>query len=429
MDAEGKTQTIGFWSTTALVVGTIVGSGIFLLPVSLAPLGANALVGWIVSGAGVLCIAYGLARLSRLSGEGIQANVEREFGATVAFCVTWCFWVSYWVAVAAVALAAASAMSFISPALLGPASIVPVSIGWVLVLTGVNTLGVRAVGGFSIITVAIKLVPMLAVVWLFGERGLAGPPLEPFLPVEVTFANVATATALTFFAFTGFESVTAPVGKVRNPEITIPRALIGGTAFVVALYLVAATALQLMLPYDTLAASTAPFADALVSRWGGGVATLAAFGIVVAAVGCLNGLILATGELGYSMALRGDLPQTMARARADKTPVASLWVGTALAVVLLLANASRTTAGLYTFTVLLSTASMIVVYFVVVLASWKVTARTHQRAALILALAFIAFATWGLGLEAIGWTLVLLAGGLVIRAGMHRLNARVAEGE
>ena len=133
----------------------------------------------------------------------------------------------------------------------------------------------------------------------------------------MNFANIAAATALTFFAFTGFESATAPVGKVRNASRTIPLALLGGTAFVVLLYLVAGTGIQALLPASVVASSPAPFADVLAAYWGHGAASLAALGIAVAAIGCLNGLILTTGELGYSMALRGDLPAIMTRTRAS----------------------------------------------------------------------------------------------------------------
>ena len=77
-----KDGRIGIWMTSALVVGTMIGAGIFMLPVSLAPLGANAVVGWILSIAGALTIAFSLACVSRLGGDGIQANIERNLGAT-----------------------------------------------------------------------------------------------------------------------------------------------------------------------------------------------------------------------------------------------------------------------------------------------------------------------------------------------------------
>lgn len=421
-DAADKSQTIGIWMTTALVVGTIIGSGIFMLPVSLAPLGSNALIGWLISGFGVLCIVFAMARLSRLGGDGIQANIERAFVPTVAFLVAWAFWVSNWVAQASVAVGAASALSFAGFG--GQELIVPNAIGFIVLLTAINAIGVRAAGGFSLVTVAIKLLPLLAVIWLFLQRGVSGGSYEPLPPMPITFANVAAATALTFFAFTGFETATTPVGKVRDPGRTIPRALLGGTAFVVVLYLIAGTSIQLLLPANVVAASPAPFADALVSSWGHGIATFAALAIAVAAIGCLNGVILGTGELGYAMALRGDLPAVMAKTRGKNTPVVAQVVGSALTILLLLANSSRATANLFTFIILLSTAAVVVVYFTSALAAWKLCTKPAARAAIATGILFLAFATYGIGLEAGLWCLALLAIGMAIRAVMHRLNSR-----
>ena len=421
--AQDKHQ-IGIWMTSALVVGTIIGSGIFMLPVALAPLGANSLIAWIISGIGVVCIAFGMGRLSKLGGGGIQANVEQEFGPTAGFLVAWSFWASNATAQGAVAVAAASAMSFVSPALVRPDNIVAVAIGWLVVLTAINALGVRAAGGFSVVTVLIKLLPLLAVVWIFGERGVTDGSYEPLAPTPITLANLAAATALTFFALTGFEAATTPVGKVRDPERTLPRALIGGVTFTVLLYLVAGTAIQTLLPADVVATSSAPFADALTSRFGSGAATFAALTIAVAAVGCLNGLILATGELGYSMALRGDLPKVMGWTRGVNTPVVSQVVGSAISALVLLANSSKATASLYTFIILLGTATVVIVYLAATLAAWRHSPYFGQRAILIFALLFIAFATYGMGIEPVMWSLVLLAIGIAMRWVMRLLNSR-----
>lgn len=417
---EGK---MGIWMTSALVVGTVIGAAIFMLPVSLAPLGLNALISWVISGIGVLCIALAFAQVSRLGGEGIQANIEREFGATTAFLVAWAFWVSNWTAQATVAVAVGSTLSFLMPGH-GPGLVVPIGIGCVLLLTVINAIGVRAAGGFSIITVAIKILPLLAVIWLFAERGVTGAPYEPLAPMPVSATNLAMATALTFFALTGFEAATAPVCKVRDPSRTIPRALVGGVVLVVLLYFVAGTGIQMLLPADVVAASPAPFADALVSRWGHGAAVLAAVAIAVSAVGCLNGLILGTGELGYAMALRGDLPPVMTHTRGANTPVVSQLVASGLTILLLLLNASRATANLYTFMLLLSTAAIIVLYSIGSLAAWRTSTRIDQRVVIVVALMFVAFAAYGTGLEANLWCLALLATGLFIRAVMHRLNSR-----
>jgi APA family basic amino acid/polyamine antiporter len=424
MATEDEPQQMGIWMTTALVIGTIIGGAIFMLPVSLAPLGFNSVIGWVISGLGALCIVFGLAQISRFGGEGIQANIEREFGPTIGFLATWSFWVSNWVAQASVAIATASALSFIGFG--GPNSVVPIAVGCVLFLTAVNAIGARAAGGLSIVTVAIKVLPLLAVIWLFVERGASGAAYEPFAPAPISFANVATATALTFFALTGFEAATAPVCKIRDASRTIPRALLWGTAFVALLYLVAGTSIQMLLPASVVAASPAPFADALVSHWGHGAASFAALAIAIAAFGCLNGLILGTGELGYSMALRGDLPSAMTRTRGANTPVVSQLVGSGVTILLLLANSSRATANLYTFIILLSTAAVIVIYLAGVLAAWKSSPALGARAILAVATLFIAFAIYGTGLEADRWCLALLAVGLAIRTVMHRLNSRAA---
>ena len=424
-DKTDDPPTMGIWMTSALVVGTIIGAGIFMLPVSLAPLGRNVPIGWLISGAGVMAIVFALARLARLGGEGIQANVERQFGATAGFLVAWSFWVSNWSAQASVAVGAVSALSFLDPSAFGSASIVPLAIAALIAVTGINMAGIAAAGRFGIVTVAIKLIPLLGVIWLLATSIGSGTPLVPFAPAPINFSNIAAATALTFFALTGFEAATAPVGKVRDPARTIPRALIGGTLLVVLLYLAAGTAIQRLLPAAAAAASPAPFADVLSGVWGSGGASLAAICIAVAAIGCLNGLALGTGELGLAMGRRGDLPRAMAITRGGGTPVVAQAVGALLTILLLLANSSSRTAALFTFVILLSTAAVVVVYAIGAAAAWTLTG-AGGKAVIVAAIGFLAFAAYGVGLEAGGWSIALLAIGLAVRALMHRAS-RTAE--
>jgi APA family basic amino acid/polyamine antiporter len=171
-----------------------------------------------------------------------------------------------------------------------------------------------------------------------------------------------------------------------------------------------------------VASSPAPFADALAAQWGRGAASLAALGIAVAAIGCLNGLMLGTGELGYAMALRGDLPKVVAVTRGTNTPIVAQLVGSGLTILLLLANSSRSTASLFTFIILLSTAAVIVVYLVGSLAAWKLAPGRGARAIIAVGILFIAFAAYGTGLEADLWCLVLLAIGVVLRAVVRALS-------
>ncbi|MEA3057850.1 MAG: basic amino acid/polyamine antiporter, family, partial [Sphingomonadales bacterium] len=157
-------------------------------------------------------------------------------------------------------------------------------------------------------------------------------------------------------------------------------------------------------------------------QWGNGLALLAIAAIAVSAFGGLNAMILGTGELAYSMALRGDMPAIFARTRAGNTPVLAQWLGAALASLLILANASRATASLFTFVILLSTAAILVLYLVGCLAAWK-HSRGAERPVIVLAIGFSLFALWGAGAEADAWGVVLLAVGYGLRIFLRRLSS------
>ena len=411
---------MGIIMTSALVIGIMVGSGIFMLPVSLAPLGANAAIGWLLSGIGAVCIAFSLGRLSTLGGGGIQANIETRLGRIPAYMIAWAFWVSNWAAQSAVAIAAASALSWVYPAFSGPGFVIPVAIASVVLFTAVNAQGARTSGWMSVVTVVIKLTPLFAVIAILALGLVRGGHYVRLAAVPVTPGNLATAVALTFFALTGFENATAPVGKVRDPERTIPLAVVGGTVFVALLYLFASTSVQLLLPTNIVATSPAPYADVIAARFGGPFASLAAFAIAIAAFGSLNGMILGTGELGYAMGLRGDLPKFMTWTRQGNTPVAAQVFGSALTIALILCNVSRSSTALFTFIILLSTSAILVVYGAGAIAAWRLTPSWGGRAMIAVALLFVVFAVYGSGMEADLWCIVLLALGMIVFAVMHR---------
>jgi basic amino acid/polyamine antiporter, APA family len=419
-----ESQKMGPWLTTALVVGSMIGSGIFMLPVALAPLGFNAVIAWLVSIAGALSIAFALARLSRTGGEGgIQAYIERAFGPLTGFLITWAFWVSSWVATAAVAIAFGSAVSRIDP-IFGEDTVIVLGIGTIAFLTAVNALGVRVSGALNMLTIAIKLLPLLGAVVLLALTAGAGTPLEPLAAAPLSIGTVATGTTLTLFAMLGFENATAPVGKVRDPARNLPLAILGGTALVGLVYLLSSSAVLLLLPAEVVAASPAPFADVFAASGGETLVLFAAFAIAVSAFGSNNCGVLVTGELGYAMARRRQLPAIMARTRGANTPVVAQVVAAGLSILLVLANSSRSTADLFAFTILLTTSATLFVYLAGAAAAWPHCKSTGSRILLGLAAVFIAFAFWGAGLEANAWCLALLGLGLVVYAAMRRLNPR-----
>jgi APA family basic amino acid/polyamine antiporter len=425
-DRTGQPPSMGIWLTTGLVVGTMIGSGIFLLPVSLAPLGWNAVIAWFVSIAGALAIAFALARLSRGGGEGgIQSYIEQAFGPLVGFIITWAFWVSCSVSNAAVAVAFGAAASRISP-LFGADTVIVLAIGAIVFLTLVNALGVVVSGGLNLLTIAIKLLPLIGVVVLLALSAGSGAPFEPLAPTPITIGGIATATSLTLFAMLGFENATAPVGKIRDPSRTVPRAILGGTALVGFVYLLSSSAVLLLLPSDMVASSPAPYADVFASRGGEGLVLMAAFAIAASAFGSLNCGVLVSGELGFAMAQRRQLPAIMARTRGGNIPVVAQVVSAALGIVLVLLNSNRSTGDLFAFMILLTTSAILFVYLAGTAAAWRHCPSPGTRVILCLATLFIAFAFWGAGFEADAWCLALLAAGVVVYAVMRAINSRRA---
>ena len=413
--------------TSAIVVGTMIGSGIFFLPVSLAPLGANAPIGWLVSGVGAVCVAFALSKIVRPEGGGLQSYIEAELGATAGFLATFALWVSSWAAMASTAIAAAAALSRIIPRLSDPWSVAMVAMATTIGIAVVNLRGVRAAGGFALVTVVIRILPLIAVVVVLLLREAKHQPVASLAAAPVTTNNIATAVTLTLFAIIGFETGTAPVGKVRNPMRTIPLALMAGTAFCVLLYLFSSTSVGLILSPEATARSLAPYADALKENWGESAAQLAAVGIVIAAVGGLNSNLLCGGELGYSMGLRGDLPAILGRANRSGAPAISLMLAALLTVALVVFNTSKSTAQLFIFVSLLTTTATLYVYLFGAFAAWRRRLSVPAKVVIAVSLLFSLFAFYGAGLEANVWGIALLAAGLAIRWLCHQLNRSRAE--
>jgi APA family basic amino acid/polyamine antiporter len=419
--AGSQVGKMGLWMTTAFVVGSIIGVAIFMLPVALAPLGINAVVGWLISSCGAICLGLPLAKVAR-EGAGIQAAIEETFGPTVAFMISWAFWISNWSGLAAIAVGAASTISRVVPALANPLSVALLSVALIAVTLPINLRGARATGAMALLIALLRLFPLVSVIILASLKAATHQSLQSLSARPLTISSIGTATALTLFAFTGFENVSAPVGKIRNPQQTIPRALLLGVMAAAILYLTSSTSVTLLLPADQLARSPAPFADVIGASWGELGVFIVVIAIASSAFGCIGCGSMAGGELCYSMALKGDLPRSLALTNRSGAPALGQIVSAALAIALVLSNVSRTTAGLYVFIILVSTVAVLILYVVAALAIWVREPVVKTRAMVVAGILFGAFAFYGSGLEASLWGLGLALSALPVRALSRWLN-------
>jgi APA family basic amino acid/polyamine antiporter len=403
---------LGPWMTLALVISGVVGVGIFYLPIALAPLGGSVPIGWLISGVGVMAMAYCASRIVSPGGGGIQAYVENELGAGAGFIVTWVTWCSSCVGNPAVALAAAAALASIVPSLAG--HLVLLASAFFAILTLVNLRGIKAAGELAIVTVLIKVLPLIAVVVIAAVLGAGGGPVQPFNSPPPSMNNIATASALCLFALTGFEFSLSPVGKIRNPERNLSRALVFGLAGIAVTYLLVTLSLSLIMPNSAIAKSIAPFPQAIGIYWGRTAATLAALAMAVSAFGTLNASILGCGEMLYSMSLRNDVPRLFSSTNRYNSPNAALLASVAFGFILLGLNQAKGTTQLFTFITLLAADAVLYLYSAAAIAAAIKDKRPATTIACAIGLAFVLFAFYGSGLETFLLSLALLASGGVI---------------
>ncbi len=398
--------------TFALVIGGVVGSGIFYLPVALAPLGGSVPIGWLISAIGIMAMAYCASRIVSPDGGGLQAYVEHELGPAAGFIVTWMTWNSSWIGVPAVALATAAALGRVVPALAN--HLLAQSFLYMAVLALVNLRGIKATGELNFVTVLIKILPLMAVVVIAAILAKGGGPLQPIAVPPPSLGNIATASALCLFALTGFEFALSPVGKIRNPERNLSRALVMGLAAVAIIYLLTTLSLSLIIPNSQIAKSIAPFPDAIGHYWGEGAAMLAALAMAISAFGTLNVALLACGEMLFSMSVRRDMPSVFDRTNRFNAPYAAQLASVALGFVLLGLNAAKGATQLFTFITLFAADAVLYLYSAAAIAAALKDRRPLTTLAMIVGLSFVLFAFYGSGLEAFLLSLGLLVAGGVI---------------
>jgi basic amino acid/polyamine antiporter, APA family len=410
-------------------MGNMIGSGVFLLPSSLAPYGATSLLGWLVSAAGALVLSLVFARLAAfnpLSG-GPYAFTRQAYGDLAGFLVAWGYWISVWAANAALAVASVGYLDPFFPSVVrSPPLAASMAVALVWLLTAVNIWGIRNAGRLQLVTTALKILPLLVI----GIAGVIWFDASHFVvsgaPPDVAKGVMATAT-LTLWAFLGLESATIPAEHTADAARTIPRATVVGTILTAAIYLLATIGVMSLLDLTRLGQSTAPFADAARQLAGDRAAALVALGAAVSCLGALNGWVLVVGQIPLAVARDGLFPRPFARLSKRGTPAFGMIVAACLATGLVAMNYSRGLVDLFTFIILLATLSTLVPYTFCSLAgiilhrrdprmAWSAAASVTSG----LAFAYALFTIGGAGTEVVFWGYLLLMSGLPLYAAVAR---------
>jgi APA family basic amino acid/polyamine antiporter len=339
---NSKPQKIGLITATSLVVGNMIGVGIFVLPAVLSNYGSVSLVGWLLTAAGALILAKIFSNLSKIvvsKSGGPYVYSKTGFGEFTGFLVAWGYWISCWISNGAIAIAIIGAASFFVPELAANSAL-SASLALILIwfFTWINSLGIKESGRVQLITTILKILPLIFII-VFGVFFFDVNNLPKFnLTGESDFSAVSAVATLTLYAFLGIECATIPAGNIKNPEKTIPKATMFGTIIVTILYILGTLILFGILPIEVLQKSPAPFAEAAKIMGGEYGGYFVAVGVIISGLGVLNGWILITGQISLATAKDNLFPEFFKRENKKGAPVTGFVIGAVLSSLVMLLN-------------------------------------------------------------------------------------------
>ena len=333
-------RRLGFWETTLIVIGVTVGSGIFRVPASVAdtvgsPLGVAAV--WVAGGIISLCGALALAELAAAFPEpgGVFVYLREVYGPAVAFLFGWMYLFVGPTGVAAVAvvfgeyLGRLLGFSGVGVRLLAAGAIIVVAAASYRSVRGASVLQGAATLGKVAALAAIVVVAFLLGDGSSGAFGAGAPA-----PADARWGGVGLALVAALWAYNGFQDMLPVAGEVRDPGRALPRALVAGTAVVVAIYLSANAAYLHVLPYAALRTSPLVASDTMVRIVASVGAAAVASAVIVSTFGTVNALVLTQPRVFYAMADGGLLFRPLARVHPRfATPHVAIVAYSAVAVV------------------------------------------------------------------------------------------------
>ena len=366
---SSNNKKIGLITTTSLVVGNMIGAGIFILPASLSTYGSISLLGWIFTASGAIILAKIFSNLSKIiinKSGGPYAYSKEGFGDFIGFLVAWGYWISTWISNAAIAIAIIGALSFFFP-ILKTNSLLAVSIGLSMIwfFTWINSNGIRSSGKIQVISTVLKILPLLYVI-IFGVFFFSIDNFPKFnLTGETDFTTFSLVAALTLYAFLGIESASIPAENIKNPSKTVPKATMLGTIISTCIYILGTVVLFGILPTETLQNSPAPFAEAAQVIGGKYAGYFVAVGAAISGMGALNGWILILAQIPMAAAKDNIFPKVFKKNNKKGAPFLGLIIGSLLSSAVMLMNFSDSLVTQFTFMVNLTVLACLVPYLFV----------------------------------------------------------------
>jgi APA family basic amino acid/polyamine antiporter len=337
---EGASQ-FGLTAAMALIVGSIIGVGIFNLPTSLAFYGPITLISMALTTVGALALALLFAALSRRlpADGGPYAYARAAFGNPLGFANAWSYWITAWAGNAAIAVGWVLYVEhFINKGHTKWVTVLLVLIGlWIPAV--INLSGVKNMGSVQVVTTVIKFV-VLAFMSTVGLFFISSANFTPWnVSKESTITAIGGGMAIALFSYLGVETAAVAAAKVRNPDRNIPRATILGTIATAVVYMLSLIAVFGIIPSSKLAAASAPFSDAANAIFGGTWAgNVMAVAVIISGFGALNGWTMICAEMPLAAAGDGLFPARFKHISKNGVPAFGIVASTVLASIAMIIN-------------------------------------------------------------------------------------------
>lgn len=338
---NGDRRGFGLTTATALIVGSIIGVGIFNLPTSLAGYGPITLVSLGLTTVGALALALLFAALSRRlpADGGPYAYARVAFGNGLGFANAWSYWITAWAGNATIAVGwVLYVEEFVNTGHNRLASVALVLVGlWIPAI--INLTGVKNMGAVQVVTTVLKFAALafMSTVGLFFIKSANYTPWN--VSGESAIAAIGGGMAIALFSYLGVEVAAVAAGKVRDPDRNISLSTIFGTLATAVVYLLSLTAVFGILSNAVLSESTAPFSDAADAIFGGTWAgNVMALVVIISGFGALNGWTMICAEMPLAAANDGLFPQRFKGLSAKGVPAFGIIASTALASIAMAIN-------------------------------------------------------------------------------------------
>lgn len=327
-------KNLGITTAISIVVGCVIGSGIFFKPQAIysATHGAPGLglIAWIITGIVSICGALTFAEIAimfPITG-GIVTYLKEAFGETIGFLAGWIqVLVFYPAMISALAVAFSNQLSLF---LKTDQYIIVIAIGCIIILAGMNSLGSKPAGRLQIIFTVSKLIPIVLLIIFGFIKGQNDAPLfSPMIGKDInTVVVLGQLMVSVLFAFEGWTGVGAIAGELKNPGKDLPRAIIGGVSIIMAIYLIINIAYLKVIPASSLAFLKAPAAAVAIKLFGNIGGKIIAVGIMISVFGACNGFLMSGSRVAFAMAQEETLPFSsyLSKLNKDKVPFYSIFL-------------------------------------------------------------------------------------------------------